>query len=146
MTQEKTKGTADDIDKHVGHRLRLRRSLMGISQEKLAESVGVSFQQVQKYEKGMNRISASRLFQFSKFLQVPLSYFYDGNESQAFIAQGFADNEQAAFGDEDGPNIMEKKETLELIRHYYAIQDEKVRANILKLIKSVAKDQEDGAE
>src|SRR4051812_16255430 len=73
----KTKGTPDPVDVHVGQRLRVRRSLMGLSQEKLAESIGLTFQQIQKYERGMNRISAGRLYQFSKILDVPVTYFYD---------------------------------------------------------------------
>ncbi|MGB4058217.1 MAG: helix-turn-helix transcriptional regulator, partial [Alphaproteobacteria bacterium] len=74
---KKTKGTPDPVDVHVGQRLRVRRSLLGMSQEKLADSIGLTFQQIQKYERGMNRISAGRLFQFSKVLSVPITYFYD---------------------------------------------------------------------
>ena len=71
MTQRKTKGTPDSVDVHVGQRLRVRRSLLGMSQEKLAEAIGLTFQQIQKYERGVNRVSAGRLFQFSKILDVP---------------------------------------------------------------------------
>lgn len=142
---KKTKGSADQMDKHVGHRLRLRRSLMGISQEKMAECAGVTFQQVQKYERGLNRISASRLYQFSKFLQVPITYFYEGGEDDVTnIVYGMSDNAQSPFG-EEGDNIMERKETLELVRNYYAIKDEKVRQNFLKLLKSMAKEEEESA-
>ena len=74
----KTKGTADEIDKHVGLRIRNRRVLMGLSQEKLADAVGVTFQQVQKYERGTNRVSASRLYTFSKILGVKIDFFYSG--------------------------------------------------------------------
>lgn len=139
---KKTKGSADQMDKHVGHRLRLRRSLMGISQDKMAECAGVTFQQVQKYERGLNRISASRLYQFSKFLQVPITYFYEGGDEDESSTFGLSDNAQSPFGEEDGDNIMERKETLELVRNYYAIKDEKVRQNFLKLLKSMAKEEE----
>ena len=75
--RQKTKGTPDEIDVHVGARLRLRRTLLGISQEKLANAIDLTFQQVQKYEKGLNRISAGRLYQFSRILDVPVTFFYD---------------------------------------------------------------------
>jgi len=74
----KTKGTPDDVDRHVGQRLRLRRTLRGLSQAKLGEAVNVTFQQIQKYENGMNRVSAGRLFHFSKILDVPVEHFYKG--------------------------------------------------------------------
>lgn len=141
---KKTKGTPDPIDKHVGHRLRIRRALMGMSQEKMAEYVGVTFQQIQKYERGMNRVSAGRLFQLSKVLEVPVSYFFDevGEDSMpSYALTGMADNEQSPFGGEE--DIMERKETLDLIRSYYAITDEKVRQNMLKLIKSMAREEKE---
>jgi transcriptional regulator with XRE-family HTH domain len=76
--KKKTKGQATEVDVHVGKRLRVRRSLLSLSQEKLAEAIGLTFQQVQKYERGMNRISAGRLYQFSKILNVPVGYFFIG--------------------------------------------------------------------
>lgn len=139
MTKKKTKGTPNEVDEHVGQRLRVRRSLLGMSQEKLAESVGLTFQQVQKYERGTNRISASRLYEFSKVLDVPVSYFFEQvgsvlNENNQ--AYGMADNSQESFqGAED---VMNRKETLDLIRSYYAIKDPEARKDILKFIKSMA--------
>lgn len=136
--KRKTKGTPDSVDVHVGQRLRVRRSLLGLSQEKLAEAIGLTFQQIQKYERGMNRISAGRLFQFSRILEVPVAYFFENlgeaaaNQSRA---PGLADNDQDEFVSED---LMQNKETLDLIRLYYAIEDIKLRKDIFKFIKSMS--------
>lgn len=139
MNKRKTKGTPDNVDVHVGQRLRVRRSLLGMSQEKLAEAIGLTFQQIQKYERGVNRISAGRLFQFSKILDVPVGYFYDqvggsGIEQQGAVA-GLSDNEQDVFDSED---IMQKKETLDLVRIYYSIEDEQKRKEILRFIRMMS--------
>ena len=146
--KRKTKGTADLIDKHVGIRIRNRRTLMGLSQEKLADSVGVTFQQVQKYERGTNRVSASRLFSFSKTLGVSIDYFYNGLDSDGAPTTnhvyGMSDNEQDDFEGipEKAKSIPEDllthKETLELVRTYYSISDVKKRKEILRFIKSMA--------
>lgn len=143
---KKTKGVPDHVDRHVGKRLRVRRSLLGISQEKLADAVGVTFQQIQKYERGTNRVSASRLLRFSQILQVPVDYFYENlaaEDDQGRGLFGMADNEQEAFDSESGgkiaeENLMEQKETLELVRSYYSVKDPKVRKDILKFIKTMA--------
>jgi transcriptional regulator with XRE-family HTH domain len=135
----KTKGTPDPVDIHVGQRLRVRRSLLGLSQEKLAESIGLTFQQIQKYERGMNRISAGRLYQFSKILDVPVTYFYDqlGNAAKTYSSAnyGLADNHQEEFSAGD---LMQNKETLDLIRAYYTIDNPEIRKDILKFVKSMA--------
>lgn len=148
IEKRKTKGIPDTIDKHVGTQLRSRRSLLGLSQEKLAESVGVTFQQVQKYERGTNRVSASRLFSFSKILDVSIDYFYEGLDEQGLLANkniGMSDNAQESFS---GPtntaknlpeNLMSTRETLDLIRTYYSVEDPKLRKDILKFVKSMAK-------
>ncbi len=137
----KTKGKPDPVDIHVGKRLRIRRSLLGVSQEKLANEIGLTFQQVQKYERGTNRISAGRLYKFSKVLDVPIDYFYEQLETAVTrpisnVNAGFADNEQAPFISED---ILQQKETLDLIRIYYTIKDVDTRKDIVKFIKSMAK-------
>ncbi len=138
----KKKGRANSIDGHVGNQLRQRRALLGYSQEKLAGEVGITFQQIQKYENGANRVSASRLYQFSKVLDIPVNFFfenYGSNENSANF--GFSDSEQASFdGQED---IMSKKETLELIRVYYSIQSPKLRKDLFKLVKSMAENLKD---
>ncbi len=135
----KTKGTPDFVDIHVGQRLRACRSLLGLSQEKLAESVGVTFQQIQKYERGTNRISAGRLYGLSKVLQVPITYFFEqiaASPSNTSIAQGLSDNDQEGFS--SMADVMQKKETLDLIRTYYSIEDPNMRKDIFKFVKSMA--------
>ncbi|HYM30072.1 MAG TPA: helix-turn-helix transcriptional regulator, partial [Candidatus Cybelea sp.] len=114
------------VDAHVGARLRLRRTLMGMSQEKLGEAVGLTFQQIQKYEKGANRIGASRLFQFSRILEVPPSFFFDDMPGDlAGAPTGMAEPDSEAFQFQHDP--MSKRETLELVRAYYKIGEPSVR-------------------
>jgi len=128
-------GRPDPVDIHVGARLRQRRALRGMSQEKLAEAVGLTFQQIQKYERGVNRVGASRLHQFGRVLEVPVSYFFDEMPGTAASAPaaGFAE-EKSGF--EHDP--MARRETLELVRAYYRIGDEKVRRRIFDLVKAIA--------
>lgn len=133
----KKKGRANSIDENVGTQLRQRRSLLGLSQEKLAEQVGITFQQIQKYENGANRISASRLYEFSKVLDIPVSFFFEGsNDQSSKQVFGLAENEQAAF--EGADDVMKRKETLELIRVYYSIENPKLRKDLFKLVRSMA--------
>lgn len=132
------------VDVFVGQRLKTRRNLIGITQENLAEAAGITFQQVQKYEKGRNRLSASRLFQFARVLNVPIAYFFEGfaaPDSHIGLQAGFADNEQEAFIGEETENqdILSQKETVELVRTYYTITDEKLRKDFLKMLKQMAK-------
>lgn len=132
----KKKGRAGSLDEFIGTRLRQRRALMGMTQEKLADAVGITFQQVQKYENGANRISAGRLFEFSNILDVPVDYFYDGAKGGKKTAAGLAESGQSPF---EGPeDIMQRKETLELIRVYYSIQSPKLRKDLFNLVKSMA--------
>ncbi len=132
----KKKGRANSIDENVGIQLRQRRALLGLSQEKLAEQVGITFQQIQKYENGANRISASRLFEFSKVLDIPVSFFFENSGHNQNTAQGFAEGEQSTF---EGPDdVMRRKETLELIRVYYSIENPKLRKDLFKLVRSMA--------
>jgi transcriptional regulator with XRE-family HTH domain len=140
-------GTPRPVDIHVGGRLRLRRTLMGFSQEKLGDAVNLTFQQIQKYERGANRIGASRLYQLSLILDVPVSYFFD-DMPEAIAAQnaapdglpasGLGDQVQEAFQ----ADPMAKRETLELVRAYYRISDPKVRKRLFELTKSVANAQD----
>lgn len=142
----KTKGVPDNIDKFVGQRLKSRRILLGMSQEKLAESAGITFQQVQKYERGTNRISASRLLKFSKVLQVPVTFFFEGTD-EVFLQDapsrkgGLADNDQEPMGDSLPADVFSRKETLVLLRSYYAISDPDMRKMLLKMVKSMAASQ-----
>lgn len=137
--KKKTKGGPNAVDIHVGSRLRIRRSLLGLSQEKLAGKIGITFQQIQKYERGLNRISAGRLYHIGKVLQVPVSYFFENirAEEEAGLT-GLADNEQEAFsGQED---IMKSKETLDLLRIYYSCEDPEKRKAIREFIKTMVKE------
>ncbi|MDT7952677.1 MAG: helix-turn-helix transcriptional regulator [Acetobacteraceae bacterium] len=131
------------IDVHVGARIRLRRTLMGMSQERLGEALGLTFQQVQKYERGVNRVGASRLFDLSRVLDVPISFFFDdmpeplaglnGGYSSGRAASGFADA-QEGFGTDE---MLNRRETLELVRAYYRINEPAVRKRVFDLIKSM---------
>jgi transcriptional regulator with XRE-family HTH domain len=135
---------ASPIDVHVGTRIRLRRTLVGMSQERLGEALGLTFQQVQKYERGVNRVGASRLFDLSRVLDVPIAFFFDdmpevlaaSHGGQAYRrVNGFAES-QDSFGDE----MMNRRETLELVRAYYRITDPSVRKRVFDLIKSLTSD------
>jgi transcriptional regulator with XRE-family HTH domain len=131
-------GTPNPVDVHVGGRVRLRRTLLGLSQEKLGEAVGLTFQQIQKYERGANRIGASRLFEFSRILEVPVSFFFDDMpEGQTVvdgrIAWGLSDQPQTPLE----PDPLTRRETLELVRAYYRIGDPSVRRRLFELTKSL---------
>ncbi len=138
-------GRPSPIDIHVGSRVRLRRTLLGMSQERLGDALGLTFQQVQKYERGVNRVGASRLFDISRVLDVPISYFFDDmpeGMSEGPISgprgrmYGFAEaQEPFAAGVDDH---LTKRETLELVRAYYRITDPAMRKRMFDLIKSLA--------
>ena len=128
------------VDVHVGQKLRSRRTLVGMTQQDLADATDITFQQVQKYETGKNRTSASRLFQFSRLLEIPVDSFFDGlslSDLKIGIQPGFADNKQDSYEAED--DIMSRKETIDLVRVYYEIKDEKLRKDFLKMLKQMAK-------
>ncbi len=123
------------VDVHVGNRLRERRSLLGMSQMQLGELLGLTFQQVQKYEKGFNRVASSRLFQLSQILDVRVSYFFDGlppDVSEAAMSD--APIAESQPGDSDR---LFKRETLKLVRAYYRIKDDEVRRRLLTLVREV---------
>ncbi len=131
------------IDVHVGSRIRLRRTLLGMSQERLGDALGLTFQQVQKYERGANRVGASRLFDLSRVLDVPVSFFFDdlpapyaaaGARSSLHQGSGFAEA-QDGFG--GGDDLFTRKETIDLVRAYYRISELPVRKRVLDLIKSM---------
>ncbi len=128
------KNKPDPVDIHVGSRVRLRRTLLGMSQEKLGEAVSLTFQQIQKYERGANRIGASRLYQLSQILDVPVSFFYDGVGKPSY-GPGFAETEKPAY--EAEPNQFTKRETLELVRAYYRIPDQDIRKRVFEMVKAV---------
>jgi transcriptional regulator with XRE-family HTH domain len=127
------------IDVHVGRRVRLRRTLLGMSQEQLGEALSITFQQVQKYERGSNRISASRLWDIGQILEVPVSFFYedmsDDTKDHSPRKMKAAD---AADVEETPLDPMARRETLELVRAYYQIADTSVRKRITEMVKAVA--------
>ncbi len=132
-------GHPNPIDVHVGSRVRLRRTLLGMSQEKLGEAIGLTFQQVQKYERGANRIGSSRLFDLSRVLDVPIAYFFE--DMQPGVAErspsrlkGLAETKPEPFE----PDPLAKRETLELVRAYYRIGDPAVRKRLFELTKALA--------
>jgi len=121
----------DSTDVLVGRRIRQRRTLIGMTQERLAAVLGVTFQQVQKYERGTNRISASRLAQLADTLGMPVTYFFQ----DADAAEPPPALPTAAAPAGDGADRMSQRETLELVRNYYRIADPKVRRRVRELIR-----------
>lgn len=134
-------GTPNPIDTHVGARIRMRRSVLGLSQEKLAEELGITFQQVQKYERGLNRVGASRLWDLSQVLGVPVSFFYEElddstkNNSPRNIGRGFGFAEEASPFNTD---LFTRKDVLELVRYYASITDPKIAKNVSDLVRSLS--------
>jgi transcriptional regulator with XRE-family HTH domain len=124
----------NDVDAHVGARLRQRRMLLGISQEQLAEMLGLTFQQVQKYERGTNRVSASRLFQLARALDTPITWFFDEMEGD----RGAEREKAESPADDSDP--MSRRETLELVRVYSRIDDRKVRKKLYEMAKALAEE------
>jgi transcriptional regulator with XRE-family HTH domain len=122
-------GVPNPIDVHVGNRIRMRRLLLGMNQETLANALGLTFQQVQKYEGGANRVSASRLSAMAEILGVPISYFFGDMRS-----------DDASMSDEDQRlrEHLQRPETIEFIRLYYAIPDAKIRQQFLEMAKTLA--------
>lgn len=125
---------ANKIDIYVGGRVKARRQLLGVSQEKLGGALGVTFQQVQKYEKGVNRISASRLQQIGAVLGVPAAYFFDGLQEMTTGVTGFADAPQASYRND----IITTDEGMNLMRAFMRIDDPAVRRRIIDLVESIA--------
>ncbi len=133
------------VDAHVGSRVRLRRMLIGMSQEKLGELLGLTFQQVQKYEKGANRIGASRLFDISSILGVPVSYFFDDLPSTDPAFRKREGGAAAATDVDAGPYMMEfvsSAEGFQLVRAFTKITDPRVRKRMLELVKSLTGEEE----
>lgn len=134
-----TAGNPNPVDVHVGARVRLRRTLLGMSQERLGDALGLTFQQVQKYERGANRIGASRLFDLARALQVPVGFFFDDLPESA----GGGGPPPPSTAQDDDP--MQRRETIELVRAFYRIQDPTARRRLYELTRSIA-DAIDGGE
>ncbi len=126
------------IDVHVGARLRVRRTLLGMSQTELGDAIGLTFQQVQKYENGANRISASRLFALSRVLDVAIQYFFD--DMPTAVAASSPTNKKRGRAKKPPryePDPMAKRETLELVRAYYKIGDPEIRKHLLAMTETL---------
>jgi transcriptional regulator with XRE-family HTH domain len=133
---------AHPIDAHVGARVRQRRTVLGMNQFKLGHAVNLSFQQIQKYERGSNRISSSRLFEFAKVLRVPVSYFFDEMPANALAGRPMSGRRRRGFGEaatpfEQDKDPMAKRETLDLVDAYYKVHQARVRKRIFELVKAV---------
>jgi len=129
------KKVPNPIDRHVGSRVRMRRMMLGMSQEKLGDALGLTFQQVQKYEKGANRIGASRLQQISQILQVPVSFFFEGAPSQR-------SERTEGFGEAPSPtyvsDFLATSDGLALTKAFVRIKDAKLRRRIVDLVEQIA--------
>jgi len=144
------RGRVDDnepnpVDVHVGKRIRLRRTILHITQQQMAEMLGLTFQQVQKYEKGMNRVGASRLWDISKVLEVPMGFFFEDMDNNVVQKSPMMLNSKwdKAFNVEENhpfdDDPMKKAETLELVRAYYKIPNRKIAKHLFDLIVSLSK-------
>jgi transcriptional regulator with XRE-family HTH domain len=137
---EENKKKPNPIDIHVGSRIRLRRNMLGMSQEKLGENLGITFQQIQKYEKGTNRVGASRLQAIASILGAPVAFFFeDAPGQEAVRSRGFAEDSSMAFAVE----FCGSPEGLQLNRAFVKIADVKVRRKIIELVKSLSADEAD---
>ncbi len=126
-------GVPDPVDVHVGGRIRTRRLLIGMNQETLARALGLTFQQVQKYEGGANRVSASRLSQIAEILSVPISHFFSDLDPEGT---------EPSAGDREARERLQRPETIELVRAYYAIADQRTRHQFLEMVKAAAQPHE----
>jgi transcriptional regulator with XRE-family HTH domain len=137
VDDEKGSRRPNPIDVHVGSRVRFRRMLLGMSQEKLGERLGLTFQQIQKYEKGINRIGASRLFDLAQVLAVPVQFFYEeapATDSNQLVPDGFAERP----ADNSIVEFLRSRDGLELNKAFVRISDAKARRAIVDLVRSLA--------
>lgn len=130
------KGRADNIDKLVSRKLKMRRMMLGLSQEEVGQAVDVSIQQIQKYEKARNRIASGKLFTLAKFLKVPINYFFENtNDNLQTISNVFAE-ESEEYNANDESSVSEK-ELIQLIKSFGEIKNSQTRKKIIELIKSM---------
>ena len=125
---KQSRAQADAVDTHVGQRIRDKRNERGMSQTEVANALGVTFQQVQKYERGTNRVGASRLFDLSRILSVPVQYFFEGLNNQTTPIEK----------EDDNVIHLVKPETIELVEAYYKVKNPQVRRQILSTIRSIS--------
>lgn len=151
----KVLATSNPVDVHVGNRIRLRRTLLGMSQERLGTALGLTFQQVQKYERGRNRVGASRLYDLAHVLGVPVAFFFEGLSEhdapapEAGNVAGMAEPDESLPDDSlpqctapsvqpDDLALFSRRETIELVRAYYGIEDSGTRRRVLDLVRSMS--------
>ena len=135
-------GSPNAVDVHVGGRLRMRRLYLGMSQSTLAHGLGLTFQQIQKYERGSNRISASRLFDLTRILDVPVSFFFDDMPEKLDSSDRRREDEMSSFnaGAQGLGDPTAQRDTLELVKAYYSIEDLAVRRRICEIMRALAAD------
>ncbi len=133
-----SKKAPNPIDVHVGSRVRLRRMMLGMSQEKLGESLGITFQQIQKYEKGTNRIGASRLQHIATILKVPVAFFFEDAPGTPDEVPGVGDNPQTTYV----VDFLSSSDGLALNKAFVRIENPKVRKKVVELVKSIAGDED----
>lgn len=136
---DNSKKSPNPVDIHVGARIRLRRNMIGLSQEKLGESLGITFQQIQKYEKGMNRVGASRLQAIANILNVPVTFFFDDMPGQSDKPRGFEEENETTYV----VGFLNSSEGIQLARAFAKIGDAKIRRKVLDLVRTLG--QEDDA-
>jgi transcriptional regulator with XRE-family HTH domain len=135
---------ADAFDRHIGKLLKLRRNTQSLSQEQLGKAIGVTFQQIQKYERGTNRITFGNMYRLAQFLKVPISWFVDNMPENLVVPTGFGESKQSPLDDAPSPStavpddVLARKETADLLRVYYGITEPKKRKILLEKIKTWA--------
>lgn len=140
MSRKQPREEPDPVDLHVGKRLKARRVGMRISQSDIGKKLNVTFQQIQKYENGTNRVGASNLFRLADALEVPVSYFFE--DLPKGMAAGFAEDKQEKFNGDDVFDPMGEPESIKLVHNYFRIESPEVRQQVFRLVKSIADDEE----
>ncbi len=130
-------GTPSPVDVHVGARVRMRRTLFGMTQTKLGDAIGLTFQHVQKYERGTNRVSSSRLFDLSRVLDVPVEFFFEDMPTEVAASSPAQGRRTAKEPPSYERDPMAKRETLELVRTYYKISNPQVRKRLFEMVKAI---------
>ncbi len=130
-------GTPHPVDVHVGRRVRMRRTLLGMTQTSLGEAIGLTFQQVQKYENGKNRMGSSRLFDLCRVLDVPVEFFFEELPAEVATSSPAQRRGRAKAPPSYEPDPMTKRETLELVRAYYKISNPQVRKRLFEMVKAI---------
>ena len=139
MLEKENKKRPNPTDIHVGSRIRMRRNILGMSQEKLGESLGITFQQIQKYEKGTNRVGASRLQAIASILDVPVAFFFAEVPGRKSALDGLSDGDGSRFV----IDFVNSGEGLQLNRAFARIADAKVRRKVVELVKALASEESD---